>query len=310
MKVFITGAAGFVGRHLISLLGQDGHRLFVYGRSVSALAADPVEGAWDAGLEDSGVLDDALAFAHPDIIVHLAGQTSVAASWADPRETFTANVMASLALWQSGRKAGVERWVNMGTAEAYAPKESPLGEEDPLSPVHPYGVSKVAQEWLFRQLAARDQLPLWHFRTFNLIGPGQDTRFVIPSLAAQIVSGQDPVRIGNLSPVRDFLDVRDAARILVQVVTGEIPAGIYNLCSGQGRSVQSVADDLCRSAHRASRLVLDPERLRPVDNPYLVGNPARLAAVLGRQPATIPWIDTLEAVLADVKRSANQEDRP
>lgn len=310
MRVFITGAAGFVGRHLISLMTPDAYRLFAYGRGVSALAAQPIEAAWDGDLEDSERLDDALRVARPDIIVHLAGQTSVSVSWADPRNTLAANVMGSLALWDSGRTVGVDRWISMGTAEAYAPKPTPLTEEDLLAPIHPYGVSKVAQEWLYRQLAQRDQRSLWHFRTFNLIGPGQDTRFVIPSLAAQIVAGRDPIRVGNLAPVRDFLDVRDAARVLVEAIRGAIPAGVYNLCSGRGRSIRAVADDLCRAAHRSPRLVVDPNRIRPADNPYLVGHPGRLAAVLGHQPATISWDQTLAAILTDAQSAVEQRGQP
>ena len=169
----------------------------------------------------------------------------------------------------------------------------------------PYGASKVAQELILRQLTARSGTELWQFRAFNQTGPGQDTRFVVPSLALQVLQvkrGQiKEIRVGDLSPIRDFLDVRDSSRIYVEAAKGTIPPGTYNLCSGTGRSIASILEDLGRLTGTSVNPQMDPGRFRPADIPYLVGNPKLLKEKSRFPIASYAWDTTLTDLLQDME---------
>ncbi len=297
MRILVTGAGGFVGRHLLRLLQDHPHHtVYALAREVEDLDLPP-EQRHAVDLRDREAVAAAMARMQPQILVHLAGTTSVAQSWDDPETTFETNVLGTLHLSQAILPDSLVRWINAGSAEEYAARSSPLDESDPLRPASPYGTSKVAQEWLLHQMAQQKRFALWQFRAFNQTGPGQAPSFVVPSLARQVFRAKsdqiDTIQVGNLSPVRDFLDVRDSAQLYVEAVEGRIPPGTYNLCSGNGRSIQSILDDLLELAGVRAKTVVDPSRFRPVDAPYLVGSPHHLETALGRPVATVSWAKTL-----------------
>ena len=297
MRVLVTGAAGFVGRYLLHLLEHHtSHRVHVLGRGVEALGYPPGR-SWPVDLRDRNAVAEAVTAVGPEIVVHLAGTTSVAESWNDPVTTMATNILGTAHLLDAIPPDTLIRWINAGSAEEYAAIPSRLGEEHPLCPASPYGTSKVTQEWLLQQMAVQKQFAVYQFRAFNQTGPGQDPRFVVPSLAAQVLRTKHhptaAIQVGNLSPVRDFLDVRDSTQIYAAAIAGQIAPGTYNLCSGRGRSIREILDDLLRIAGIAAEPQEDPSRFRPVDVPYLVGNPHKLEQALGRSVTTIPWQETL-----------------
>jgi GDP-4-dehydro-6-deoxy-D-mannose reductase len=195
----------------------------------------------------------------------------------------------------------------IGSAEEYGNVEErdlPLCEEAPLRPATPYGVSKIAASFLALQAHLAYGLDVVRVRAFGHTGPGQSDRFLVPALAQRIATaereGRDEIRVGSLDPIRDLSDVRDIVRAYrLLAVRGEAGA-VYNVCSGSGVSVREIADHLVAAARRPLRITVDPELVRPVDVPRLVGDGARLRKDTGWAPE-YRLDETLAAVLEDAR---------
>lgn len=261
-------------------------------------------GAWTltaCPLENAAAVAELVARLRPAAIFHLAAQSSAAVSFADPAGTFAANAVGSLNLLEAVRAlpaAARPPLLSVGSAEEYgAPgAAAPLTERSPLRPVSPYGVSKAAQTMLALAYHRAYGLPVVVARPFSHTGPGQDARFVFPSLARQIaaaerelaagagVSGAGAIAVGDLSPVRDYLDVRDVVRAYRLLLARGRPGQVYNVCSGQPLTIQRGLDILLAAARHPCTARVDPARLRPADIPYLVGDAGRLRADTGWRP--------------------------
>jgi GDP-4-dehydro-6-deoxy-D-mannose reductase len=276
--ILVTGAAGFVGGHLLAQLGE---------RAVAA----------EADVRDAAAVSAELRAVEPSAVVHLAALSSVGESWADPVETWRVNVLGTLHVLQAA--APGTRILLASTGEVYGrASELPASEDAPLDPVSPYGASKAAAELACAPARARDELEIVITRAFNTEGPGRDERFAIGSWARQIAeleqSGGGTLRVGDLSAKRDIVDVRDASRAYALLVDPAVAAGTYNIASGRAVGMQQVLDLLLGLAQCEIRVERDPERMRPVDLPELWGDPAKLHAATGWK-AEIP----LEQTLAD-----------
>jgi GDP-4-dehydro-6-deoxy-D-mannose reductase len=281
--VLITGAAGFAGTHLTAVLEEG-------GVEVTALSGD---------VRELDVLREQIAAARPDAIAHLAGLASVAQAWGAERAVWDVNATGTLNLLLAARDvAPGARVLIVSSAEVYGSvpeARHPIGEDEPLVPLSPYGVSKVAAELV----AAQSPLDVAIARPFNHLGPGQDTRFAIPSFCAQIASierGAQPPRIevGNLSARRDFSDVRDVVDAYRMLLEPGGPRGPFNIASGTAHAVGEILDRLLALARVPIEVVVDESRLRPSDVPALCGDATRLRDALG-------WVPThpLERTLAD-----------
>jgi GDP-4-dehydro-6-deoxy-D-mannose reductase len=291
MKALVTGAGGFVGTALVAHLESAGDEV---------VGIDHVTGP---DITDPAGVRDAVARHRPDAVYHLAAVTHIGASWDAPLEVFRVNAEGTLNVLSGCAAAGVGRVLVVGSADEYGavrPEDLPLTEEAPLRPLTPYGASKVAADSLALQSFLGQGLPVIRVRAFNHTGATQSERFMIPGLARRIAAaerdGRKEVPVGSLEPVRDYTDVADvvvAYRLLVE--RGE-PGEVYNVCSGVGRSVAEVADQLLALARHAIELVPDPALLRPVEVPRLVGDNRRLREATGWAPA-IPFEQTLAAVL-------------
>lgn len=314
MRILVTGGAGFVGRHLLrELAGR--------GAALCATTLDDVPEArdGDAGLAEvewvrmdltSGEsISRALDAARPDIVYHLAGQASVGQSFVDPVATWEVNATGTLRLCDSLTRAPtpVKRFLLISSAEVYGSvdrSEQPIGETRPTFPVTPYGVSKAAAELAALSIGRVTGTRVVVARSFNHIGPGQDERFFLPSVARQLVAirreGREPiVRVGNLEITRDLLDVRDVVKAYVTLMEEGEAGGVYNVCSGQGRSLGSIVRRLLELSGTGAQLEVDPARVRSVDIPALVGDPSALTA-LGWSP-TIGVDATLRDMLAEAE---------
>ena len=299
MRVLVTGADGFVGRYACDALQAAGHQ-------VSPVGGPSAHAGHRLNLTDGSAVAELVTLAKPEVILHLAAQSSVAQSWRDPQRTLQVNTLGTLALWQAAVRSGASRLIYVSTAEVYQPLPAPalLGETSPRDPINPYGVSKLAAETLLMQLAPAANTSLMVIRPFNHVGPGQHAGFVLQDVARQIATIHDDgngtaIRVGNLSPVRDFLDIRDVARAYVLAVNHTELRGVYNLCSGIPRSIGSVIEEMLRLSHLdASVLAIDPGKFRPADTPYLVGNPQAFADATDWHP-TIGWDQTLKDILAE-----------
>lgn len=294
MHVFITGVSGFVGQHLARHLLACGDRV-----SGSYLGAPPqLSGAEVAEIDlaDTPDLTRAIREAAPDAVVHLAGWSQVGASWQHMGECFRANVLGTENVLQAAAGA---TFVLASSAEVYgpvAPEQQPLHEDAVPDPQSPYALTKAAAERLV--LAAGGVV----VRCFNVVGPGQSPHFALPAFTAQLAAiergEQEPVlRVGNLSARRDFVHAEDAARAYRLLAARGARGRIYNLATGSACSVGEALERLLVISGVAARVEPDPQRLRPVDVPLLVGDNRRLRE-LGWQPE-----HSLDQALEDLWRA-------
>jgi GDP-4-dehydro-6-deoxy-D-mannose reductase len=300
----ITGATGFAGRHLLeSLLGDD-RRVHAWsnarGRPVDpAVASDPRIRWYAVDLLDRASIHAALEAARPAVIYHCAGFADDHLSWQDPVRAFRANVLATHNLLESARALALDaRVVVPGSALIYRPSHDAITEDSPIGPTSPYGLSKLAQE----MTADRSPLPVLLARPFNHAGPRQDAGYVTSAFARQLAeieagNAKPILHVGNLDARRDLTDVRDTVRAYRALAERGRPHRPYNVCSGRAYRIRELLDILLSLARVRVTVDVDPARLRPSDNPVVLGSPARIIEETGWQP-TIPIEQTLTDLLA------------
>jgi GDP-4-dehydro-6-deoxy-D-mannose reductase len=311
VRVLITGAGGFAGGHLIAGLLADGAQVWggtLEGEPPSRTtlsAAEARKVGWTRmDVTDSDCVADVMSATAPDQIFHLAGQSSVADSYDDVPATWEVNALGTVRLLESVRqRAPRARVLVVSTAEVHgrvSNEDLPVQESLPLRPLSPYGASKAAAEIAALQAAAQG-LEVVVARSFNHIGPGQDSRFAIASFAEQLIQlraaqpGDRVLQVGNLEVFRDFLDVRDAVRAYRLLLMKGSPGEVYNVCSGTAHRLGDLVQQLVEIAVGQARIEVDQERVRPVDVPVLRGDPGRLRA-LGWAPS-ISLAQTLRDLL-------------
>jgi GDP-4-dehydro-6-deoxy-D-mannose reductase len=309
--LLVTGAAGFVGRHLLALLRAR------YPAAVLIAAVRPEDGALPSlDVADKVVPFDLLkpaasaaliAELRPDGLVHLAAQASVASSFADPWASWQANLMGTIALAEAVlRYSNHCRFVLASSAEIYGMSfgaGTPLDEDAPFCPANPYAASKAACDLAVGEMALRG-LDAVRLRAFNQTGAGQSANFVIASFARQIArieAGlQAPVmQVGALDRWRDFLDVRDVCAAYGAALEARSISGrVYNIASGTPRRIGDILGALIARSGMTPAVEVEPVRLRPTDVERVAGNSTRAWHELGWAPV-VQWDETLDTVLSD-----------
>lgn len=289
MRVLVTGADGFVGRHLCELLRERGDEVLPFGgpRKVGATPS----GLTPLEITDPAAVERAVEAAKPEAVVHLAGFSSVGKSHEAPAAAFTVNAIGALNVLAAARDATRSaRVLLIGSGEMYGAVAlgERAAEEHPLRPLSPYAASKVASEVLGLQFHRSYGVDVVCARPFNHLGAGQDTAFAVPAFAQQLAAiragrSESVVKVGNLEPVRDFSHVRDVVEAYQLLLDRGVPGVAYNVCSGIGRTIRQVLDRMIQLAQVDVRVEVDPERFRAVDLPSLVGDPSRLIS-LGWKP--------------------------
>ena len=235
-----------------------------------------------------------VAEAQPDLVIHLAAQSSVSASWKDPSGTLRVNAGGTIHLLEALRSEQLTpRIVLVGSGEQYGmvhPEDNPIREECPFRPANPYAASKAAQDLYGYQYFVAYGLPILRARPFNHFGPRQTSTFVIANFARQIAlieaeKAEPVLSVGNLQARRDFLPVEDVVAAYLAVAEQGRPGEAYNIGSGQARSIRAMLDLLLTFARRSIQLREDPARLRPVDVPLLEADTSRLRADTNWRPA-------------------------
>jgi GDP-4-dehydro-6-deoxy-D-mannose reductase len=307
VRILITGATGFAGRHLSSCcmaLGHEVHALVRPGREDAVVRGTRAHAA-DIG--DAGRVAALVGRVAPEGIVHLAGAASVGRSFGDPVGTWDLNLGGTLAILEALRTQAPRTpalIVTSGEIYGRVPVEAlPVTEDTPLRPISPYGASKAAADLAAAPYRAAYGVAAVRVRAFNHIGPGQDARFVLPNVARQIAraerDGLDRVEvtIGNTDTRRDFTDVRDMVRAYVLLLERADPDQVYLACSGRSTPVTTIVEGLAPLARIPVTFSSHEGLRREGEQPDLYGSPERLREATGWTPE-IPLETTLADTLA------------
>ena len=309
-RVLVTGVTGFAGSHLVDFMLTRGD-CEIFGIQRWRSRTENIEHFADritlmeCDLRDASSTRDTIERIKPEWIFHLAAQSFVPTSWSAPTESLTTNILGQVNLFEAVRKLGIKCRIQLAcSSEEYGmvyPDEVPIKETNPLRPLSPYAVSKVAQDMLGYQYWMSWKVDSVRTRGFNHEGPRRGPVFVASDFAKQIADiekGRKPpvLYVGNLEAKRDFTDVRDMARAYWLALEKCEPGEVYNICSGTAWSIQKVLDHLLGMTSAKIEVRHDSARLRPSDVPILIGDNSKFVKATGWQP-TIPFDQTLRDML-------------
>lgn len=315
-RALVTGAAGFVGQWLCRELLHSGWHVSgaILGDVVppGALSLDERRSVrWlPTDVRVAADIDRALEDTHPEAIFHLAGLAFVPAANADPGAALEVNVVAAarlLATVGARRRAGTldPMVLIVGSGEQYGrhdATEMPLGEDAEQRPLSVYAASKAAQEVVALQAFRAGGLRVLTTRSFNHSGAGQAGHFLLPALVRRSVAlrgdWSPELMLGNTTPVRDFLHVADVVRAYILLAEHGVAGESYNVASGQGVDVGTVATRVLALAGVDAKLQSDPALVRPVEVPVLIGDAAKLRAATGWEPRS-----SLDTIIEDLIRA-------
>lgn len=315
-KVLITGVNGFVASHLVEHILETSPNTEIYG-TIRRLADKKNICSTlnhihlrEMELTDSYSVNNVIDDVDPDVIFHMAAQSYVPSSWTSPANTMQTNVIGTMNVLEAVRtqeKSALT--VISGSSEEYGmvyPNECPIAECQPLRPLSPYGVSKVAADRLGYQYAQSYDMPVLITRAFNMTGPRRGEMFVDSNFAKQIVEiergKKEPLlRHGNLDAIRDFTDVRDTVIAfwgLAKHKPDKWRGEAVNVCSSTPKTIKDVISGLLKESlwGESIKLEVDPNRMRPSDVPVLIGDNTLLKGYIHWQPQ-YTWERSLEDLL-------------
>lgn len=319
-KMLITGFSGFVSRHLLAYLQDNDNTMEVCGIDVNPPAFDISEfhnikvTYYRVNLLEINAVKNLLAVFRPDYIIHLASLSSVAYSWKHPIECFQNNTNIFLNIIAAVQELGIKcRVLSVGSSEEYGnvgESDLPLREDSNLLPGSPYAVARVAQEMLSHVYADSYGVDIVMTRSFNHIGPWQDTHFVIPGFISKILAIKNAgkpcgtIETGDLSIIRDFVDVRDVVKAYYDLLLHGKCGELYNVCSGVGNRLSDIVDKIAGMLDVEIDTVVNPEFVRLNDNHIIVGSNEKINKDIGWKPE-IP-IDTTLRDMIDYYRGINK----
>jgi NAD dependent epimerase/dehydratase len=294
-KVFVTGAGGFIGSHLTERLVRAGAqvRAFVHYNSrndwgLLELLPDDILGHIEVFPGD--VTDAALirkAIADCQVVFHLGALIAIPYSYQAPQQFIGTNVVGTLNVLQACLEAGVEKVVHTSTSETYGTAlYTPINEQHPLQAQSPYAASKIAADKLAESFYCSYGLPVTTLRPFNTFGPRQSARAIIPTIISQALAG-DTIKLGLLTPVRDFTFVADTAAAFVKVAESQEAIGhVLNVGTGRGVTMGELATLIVDMFDGTKRIIADEERFRPEQSEVmaLICDNTEATTMLGWKP--------------------------
>jgi GDP-4-dehydro-6-deoxy-D-mannose reductase len=310
MKILITGISGFAGSHLADhFLKIGGHE--IHGTIKWRSNRENIRhienriALLECDIKDAFAMKTVIEAVKPDQVYHLAAQSYVPFSWRVPQETIDTNITGELNLFEAVRAVGIDPLIHIaGSSEEYGlvqPDELPITESNPLRPLSPYAVSKVAQDFLGYQYFKSYGMKIVRTRAFNHTGPRRGEVFVTSNFARQLIEieqgRREPVlHVGNLDAVRDFTDVRDVVRAYALALEKGTPGEVYNIASGSGIKIKDLLGKLVALTKVDLKIKQDPNRLRPSDVQLLTGSSEKFKKATGWEPE-IPLDQTLKDLL-------------
>ena len=311
MRVLITGITGFAGSHLADYILANHPDVKIYGlvrwrsRMENILHIKDKIVLQEADLKDIVSLNKSLAEINPDRIFHLAAQSFVPFSWKCPAETFSINAIGQINLFEAILSLKLSPRIQVaGSSEEYGlvnADEIPMKETNPLRPLSPYAVSKVAQDLLAWQYFKSYGLRTVRTRGFNHTGPRRGEVFICSNFAKQLAEiekgKKEPIiYVGNLEAKRDFTDVRDIVRGYWLCLEMGKEGDVYNIGTGKAYSMKEVLNLLLSMSKVKVKVEVDPARLRPSDVPVLFSDCTKLKELTGWEPK-IPFRQSLQDLL-------------
>ncbi len=295
-RILVTGAAGFIGSHLVELLLDRGAevRAFVRYNSRSDIgnlrflpkeALDRVEVIL-GDVRDSGSIDQAVA--ECEYVFHLAALIGIPYSYLAPRSYVDTNINGTLNVLDAVRKHRIARMVHTSTSEVYGTAQyEPIDENHPLQGQSPYSASKISADMLVESYHRSFGLAVTTLRPFNTYGPRQSARAVIPTITSQLLSGKEVISLGSLDPERDLTFVEDTARAFVAAAKSDAMVGkTVHIGNGKSISISNLAEMLVEMINPKARIVCDEKRVRPVNSEVmkLICNYSKAKAEMGWKP--------------------------
>lgn len=281
--VLVTGAAGFVGYHLMNELGVGEGDIAV---DITDDFQAP-EGVRKIGWKLPAPPPEELGEVR--YIIHLAAMSSVSKSLKEIHKAYEINLMGTVSVLEyMVLKCPRARMLLASSAEVYKSTDDLITENSEIGPKNPYGTTKAAAEIAALQFARNYELDIVITRAFPHFGPGQSEDFAFPSFCRRIIdsnrSGNNVIRVGNLNPVRDYLYVTDVARAYRYILSRGHSGSIYNICTGHGNSIGDMIRMLIEISGLDIELEVDNDLFRPADVEFQVGDPSRLRSLLGWKP--------------------------
>ena len=272
-KVLVTGAGGFIGSHLTELLIQQGYdvRAFVHYNSFNTWGwidtfpkeeKDAVD-VFSGDIRDPNGVKNAMQGC--DAVFHLAALIAIPFSYHSPDTYVDTNIKGTLNVLQAARDLGTERVLVTSTSEVYGTAQYvPIDEKHPYQGQSPYSATKIGADRLAESFYRAFDLPVTIVRPFNTFGPRQSARAVIPTIITQLLSGTEEIKLGSLTPTRDFNYVKDTANGFYQIYRSDRTVGQeINIATQHEISIGELADELIRQINPNAHIVCDEQRLRP-----------------------------------------------
>lgn len=309
-KILITGASGFVGSYLVKELINNPD-IEIYGTYLSDKSLTSLTELTSkiklakVDLMNAKDVSEIIEQIQPDEIYHLAALTSARVSFDNPQDVMTNNIVGELNIFEAVRKLNLQtRIMIISSAEVYgivSEEDLPIDEETKLNPANPYAVSKIAQDFMALQYFNSYKLNVLRVRPFNHIGPGQSDQFATSAFAKKIAEIEKGIRppvltVGNLDSKRDFTDVKDVVRAYILLMEKGQIGDVYNIGSGKSYKMSEVLDMLLAFSNTEIKIEVDPNLLRPTDNPNLICDNTKISGLTGWKPE-IPLEKTLQDIL-------------
>lgn len=309
--VMVTGADGFIGSHLTEELVRKGEKVkaFCYYNSFGKWGwldtlAPEIKNEIEVFMGDirdpNGVRT---AMKGQEIVYHLAALIAIPFSYHSPDSYVDTNIKGTLNVLNAARDVGTSRLLVTSTSEVYGTAQYvPIDEHHPFQGQSPYSATKIGADRLAESFYRSFELPVTIVRPFNTYGPRQSGRAVIPTIITQLLAGAKEIKLGSLTPTRDFNYVKDTAAGFMAIADCEAAVGQeINIATGKEISIGDLANELIRQINPEAKIVCEEERLRPEKSEVnrLLGDATKLRQMTGWQPAytfeqglaeTIAWI--------------------